>query len=877
MKREKIDMSPERALITNLIVSTEFCREIVPVFHPKTLKTPYAVEVGSWVVEYWNHYKTAPLKDIQSIYLAKKTQFRDEETAESVADFLTNLSQDHQTKKIHNVDFEIKQSLHYLKTRSLEKLHEYLADALSMGDAMKAEQLIANYKRVEQPLGEGVDILKDSGAVISAFLDEDEFLFQLPGAVGEVVGRLCRGDFLAFLAPMKRGKCLSGGSLIALANGRQVKLETVIANKFNESVSLNANGKLIPSRISHFYDNGEKPVYTVRTRTGRSIDITANHPLYAFAKNWVSIDEGLCEGDFIAVPKCIPVFGAKQIPLEHVRLIAYLLADGGLTSGGITFTKKDVEMKADFAGIARSLGDYVREDNDLTVSVTKGFKSPEKCNTKKLLIEYGMKFCKSIEKEIPECIFTLPKEHLRSFLQTLFSCDGSVFKDGIEYSSGSLVLINQVLHLLLRFGIVSKLDTKTVNGVDYYTLSIRDSYYLLKYAHEIGFIFEKHITINKFISLWKNKKQRCYLDGFPAVARKIVSNKIKASGIRHPVFKGVLDSPNCRSKLTRNTLIKINEVLKDRELSEWIESDIFFDKIESITYKGIEKTYDISVPEYHNFIANDICAHNTWFLIAMAEIAASYGFKVLFVTLEMTKKQMIRRTWKMLSGQTETGGAFNHSFFELQGEKYRVSQGEKQAAKLDMTQVAEKQKALRRRMRAGGFRIEAFPPNSATVDTIEACIDNMSYYDNYKPDVVIVDYADIVAPGIKSEYRHQLDSIWKGFRGMALNRNILVVSASQAEKGTFNTDVSQTSVSEDTRKLAHVTCMVGLNQTAAEAEAGIMRVSQVAIREGRKNFDQAVVTQCLEIGRPIMDSRWRADVIWDEPDKKEKNSRERDR
>jgi replicative DNA helicase len=41
------------------------------------------------------------------------------------------------------------------------------------------------------------------------------------------------------------------------------------------------------------------------------------------------------------------------------------------------------------------------------------------------------------------------------------------------------------------------------------------------------------------------------------------------------------------------------------------DSDIYWDKIRNIEYAGEEETFDLTVPVHHNFIANDIFAHNS--------------------------------------------------------------------------------------------------------------------------------------------------------------------------------------------------------------------------------------------------------------------------
>jgi intein/homing endonuclease len=50
--------------------------------------------------------------------------------------------------------------------------------------------------------------------------------------------------------------------------------------------------------------------------------------------------------------------------------------------------------------------------------------------------------------------------------------------------------------------------------------------------------------------------------------------------------------------------------LADEELKAIANSDIFWDEITSIEYIGKEEVFDLTIPETHNFIANDFIVHN---------------------------------------------------------------------------------------------------------------------------------------------------------------------------------------------------------------------------------------------------------------------------
>jgi hypothetical protein len=58
--------------------------------------------------------------------------------------------------------------------------------------------------------------------------------------------------------------------------------------------------------------------------------------------------------------------------------------------------------------------------------------------------------------------------------------------------------------------------------------------------------------------------------------------------------------------------------------------------------------------------------------------------------------------------------------------------------------------------------------------------------------------------------------------------------------------------SENKAKMAHVTGMIGLNQTPQEKRDGIMRLNWVVLREYEFDTDRCLfVAQCLPLARPF--------------------------
>lgn len=122
-------------------------------------------------------------------------------------------------------------------------------------------------------------------------------------------------------------------------------------------------------------------------------------------------------------------------------------------------------------------------------------------------------------------------------------------------------------------------------------------------------------------------------------------------------------------------------------------------------------------------------------------------------------------------------------------------------------------------------------------------------------DVVVVDYADnLEMSGGQEDVRHKINSAWKALRGLSQTRHCLVVTATQADAASYDAQtISRKNFSEDKRKFAHITGMLGINQTPEEKEVGIYRLNWLARRQSYYSERTCVFTAaCLEIANPAV-------------------------
>lgn len=154
-------------------------------------------------------------------------------------------------------------------------------------------------------------------------------------------------------------------------------------------------------------------------------------------------------------------------------------------------------------------------------------------------------------------------------------------------------------------------------------------------------------------------------------------------------------------------------------------------------------------------------------------------------------------------------------------------------------------------------KLATYPNDSLSVGEIERQLQLWEDASGFIPDIIIIDYADLLIPdkSIKDD-RHKHDHVWKRLRALSQKRHCLVITATQADAASYKKDsLGLENFSEDKRKYAHVTAMYGINQTKEEKLLGIMRISELLLRDDDFAIDKQVKVLCrLQMGRPFLAS-----------------------
>lgn len=154
------------------------------------------------------------------------------------------------------------------------------------------------------------------------------------------------------------------------------------------------------------------------------------------------------------------------------------------------------------------------------------------------------------------------------------------------------------------------------------------------------------------------------------------------------------------------------------------------------------------------------------------------------------------------------------------------------------------------------FKLSCHPAGTLTVPAAEQILETWMR-DDWTPDIVCFDYADLAAStDRRADPLDQTNDTWIKLRALSQRLHCLVVTATQCNRAGFDVrTLRREHVGGDNRKLAHVTLMVGVNQTAQEHELGLYRLNAVAGRELDFGESRCLWTaSCLAINDPCVHS-----------------------
>lgn len=191
-------------------------------------------------------------------------------------------------------------------------------------------------------------------------------------------------------------------------------------------------------------------------------------------------------------------------------------------------------------------------------------------------------------------------------------------------------------------------------------------------------------------------------------------------------------------------------------------------------------------------------AGKSMFLVNAACAAVEQGYNVFYATLEMADFKIGLRADSYYSGV-----AIN----DVPNEKQKVRDAINSRAK-------------------GRLIIKEWPVKRASVETIRGHIQRLKQAKDFVPDVIIVDYADLLRAGrAYGEKRHELEGVYEELRGLAQENNAVVITADQTNRGGLDLElVTLSAIAESYAKATVCDLIMTVSRTPEDKANGTGRL-----------------------------------------------------
>jgi len=419
---------------------------------------------------------------------------------------------------------------------------------------------------------------------------------------------------------------------------------------------------------------------------------------------------------------------------------------------------------------SRLCGALALAESDLAPEGHTSLRRSEGNELMRWLDSLGLRGAGARERFIPAEIFRLVPEEMACFLNRMFATDGwaRVLATGqpqIGYATVSERMARQVQHLLLRFGVVAKLRARQVRykgGTrSAYQIDITDRASILTFIDSIG-IFGKESAVARVRRACASRRDKASRDIVPAgVWRLLDAARAGESwsaigsrmGLREP------SNPHVGRSMSRRRLEAFAEALDHTGLRELAASDVYWDAVVSIEPLGMAQVYDLTVDGTHNFVANDVCVHNTAFCLNIAEYAAGEcNIGVAVFSMEMSADQLVMR---MLCSQAEIDNA-------------RVRTGNLHDR--DIKNIALTAGKL------GGAPIYIDDTPAQTVLDIRAKARRLKHDPQANLGLIVIDYLQLMRGGGEDSREQEISSISRSLKALAKELSVPIVALSQLNR-----------------------------------------------------------------------------------------------
>jgi replicative DNA helicase len=441
-----------------------------------------------------------------------------------------------------------------------------------------------------------------------------------------------RTDKKPMISDLRESGCLTANTRILRAdNGAEVTFGELMRTGERPLVwSLDERKRMVARPMTNVFHSGHKEVFKLRLASGREVEATANHPFMTF-DGWTPLGE-LKVGDRLAVPRRVPEpVNTERMDESEIILLAHMIGDGSCVKRQpIRYASVDeqnltaVTKAAEHFGVTAIRDEYAAAHVTalrlpMPYRLTHGKRNPIAAWLDRL----GLFGLRSYEKFVPQEFFALPNDQIALFLRHLWATGGSVRWDAkvqqgrVYYASTSRRLVDDIMQLLLRFGINCRIyRARKAGDRESWQLHIFGAENQRKFLQRVDVNGEKFFAAREVLAQLERVTARANSDTVPVEVWNEIEHHMSerewtdhdfalATNARFDGERMWTHAPG------RKRLHRIAKVFDDCNLHDLTTNDVFWDKIVEITSIGKHDVYDGTVSGIHNFVANLVSLHNS--------------------------------------------------------------------------------------------------------------------------------------------------------------------------------------------------------------------------------------------------------------------------
>ncbi|MEP7062270.1 MAG: replicative DNA helicase [Betaproteobacteria bacterium] len=423
-------------------------------------------------------------------------------------------------------------------------------------------------------------------------------------------------------------ECVTGDTLVMLANGRRAAIAELVGST-PEVWAVDGEQRLCRAASDCVWSKGVKPVLRLALASGRVLRATAAHRVMT-SRGWQALDS-IGVGDRVALARRVAEpESAPAWPEHELALLGHLIGDGSYPRGQpLRYTTASEHNSATVRSAALAMGSTVTRHagrrNWHQLVIAGNGNRWHATGVGAWLKSLGIFGQRSHDKRVPGGVFGLRNADIAIFLRHLWATDGSIFvrKPGtrgaprVYLATCSRRLADDVAALLLRFGIVARIrSTRTGDHRPVYSVDVSGSEDQRRFLEQIGafgprvgpaVLLREHLRALVSNPNVDTLPLAVFGDVRVAMVKQAITQRAMAA--MHGTAYG--GTSHFGFAPSRATIASYARLLDDATLRRWSESDLYWDRVLTVTPDGDAEVFDLTVPGPASWLADGIVSHNS--------------------------------------------------------------------------------------------------------------------------------------------------------------------------------------------------------------------------------------------------------------------------